>query len=124
MYRQMGSKFGSRFHGIVSDYFIAAAIVADADYRSVLHREFSQVTHPSVSSLAEKPAAFQVREFLRHRHDRSYRRKRFQFIINVFGNIDNNVSAVALGPSLFPEITGDFRYLFNFAPQFRATIQY
>ena len=70
----MRGKFGCRLHGIVCNDFVAFAVVADADYGAVLHRETGEITHPAVGALAEEPATPEVRKFLGHRHLRSYGR--------------------------------------------------
>ena len=62
VHTQVGRQFRCRKHRIVRYDFIAAAVFRDSDDGAVFHRESGEVTHTLVGSLAEEPAAFQVRQ--------------------------------------------------------------
>ena len=120
---EVAGQLGSRHHGIVGNDDIAGAVVQNANHRTVVHRPASQVAHALARSFAIEIAALQCGQrhtYLLHIADG---RHLSDFIVHKVGHVHGDVAAVALGPTVLPQVACYFGYLFNLRFQGGASFQ-
>ena len=103
--------------GFVGNDDIAGAIIEYADDGTVLHGALSKIAHTFVGSLTIKVASFQVWQRDSDRFDFTDGRQCFNCVVYILGDIDSDISTVALGPSFLTEISCNFSYLVDFRSQ-------
>ena len=124
MNTQVTRKLGGWHHRIVSDDDIASAIIQDANDGTIVHRPTSQITHSLASTLAEEIATFQCWQCCTNLLHLADSWQRLDFIIHQIGDVDGDVAAITLCPSILPEITCYLSNLIDLLLQGRTTFQY
>ena len=74
------------------------AVVEDAYHRAVLHRPACEVAHAFVGAFAVEVAALEVGKCSSDGFGFADGREGAYSVIDMFGNVDGNVAAVAFGP--------------------------
>lgn len=75
------------------------AIVEDTDYRAIGHRIASEVAHTLAGALAVEIAAFDVGESHTDSHRLRDGGHGADFIIDMLGDVDSDITAVAFSPA-------------------------
>ena len=104
---QMGWQFAGGNDVDIGDDFVGSAVVEDADDAAVLHGFFGQIAHAFASALAIEVLAFQVRKGHADGLDLGDCRQGLAFVVHKLGNVDGDVSAIALSPAFLPKVAGD-----------------
>ena len=124
VYGEVRRQLARRHHGVVGYYHVARAVVEDADYAAVVHRTACQVAHALSGAFAVEIATLQRRQrnsYLLHFADC---RHLLHLVVGEFRHVHGDVTSVALGPSVLPQIAGNFCYFLHFGAQSGASFQY
>ena len=103
----MGWQFACWDDVDVGNDFVGCAIIEDADDASVLHGFLGQIAHAFASALAIEVLAFQIRKSHADGLDLGDCRHGLAFVVHKLGNVDGDVSAIALSPTFLPKVAGD-----------------
>ena len=114
---KMRWQFRGGLYGVVGNDDVAGAIVEDANHAAIVHRPTCQVTHTLSCSLAEEVLSFQMRQCLANRFHLGDGWQRLDGIVHKLGDVDRDVTSVALCPSVLPQITCHFGYLVDLFSQ-------
>ena len=120
MNRQVTGQFARRLNLVVGNDDIRGAVVQNTDDTAVVHGPSCQVAHALARSLAIEVAAFQCRQRHANLLHLADGRQPLDFIVDILGNVHRDVTTVALGPSVLPEVTGYLGNLVNFCFQGRT----
>ena len=107
----MGRQLRCWDNRFVRDYLIAGTIIANANNGAILHRPTSKVAHALACTLAIEILSFEVRQHHANLLDGRNSRHSLTLIIHELSYIHCDVSAIALSPSLLPEIPCDLSNL-------------
>lgn len=121
---EMRGQFGCGFDGRIGYYFIAFAIVENTDYAACTHGVPREVPHPLEGAFAVEIAAFQIEQFRAYGHNLADCRHCLHLLVGIFGDIECEVAAIALGPTFLPEVSGHFGHLVQCLLQGRTSFKY
>src|SRR5574344_878103 len=113
VHTQMAWQFGCRHHRIVGNDDIAGAVVENAYDRPVVHRPSCQVAHALACSLTIEILSAECRQGCAYLYDIADGRQVSYLVVNHLGHVHRDVAAVALSPTVLPEISGHLSYLFD-----------
>ena len=111
---EVSRELWGRHYRFVSNDFVACAVVANAHDRAILHRPASEIAHSLASSFAVEILTL---ELWKHHTDLLYRcngRHSFAFLVHKLGDIDGDITAITLSPSLLPEVTSHLCNLIDY----------
>ena len=109
---------------LVGNDDVAGAVVEDADDGAVGHGVAGQVAHALLGALAVEVAALELGQRGADAFDLADGGQRPDVVVDVFGDVDGDVAAVAFGPSFLPQIAGHFGHFFYFGRQTGAVVEY
>jgi hypothetical protein len=100
-----------RQYGVIGDDDVVLAVVENADDTAILHRPACEVTHTLAGAFAEEVSSFEVGQFLPYCDRLTDSWHVADLVVDEVSDVHRDVTAVALSPSVLPQIAGDFRDL-------------
>ena len=118
---EMAGQLAGGLHGIVGNDDIGSAVVEDAYDGAVVHGPPCQVAHALARTLAIDIAALQRRQGDAYLLDLADGGQTVHVVVGIFGDVDCDVSSVALGPPVLPQVTSHLCDLVDLSLQRRTS---
>ena len=124
MHAQVGGSLRGGHNGVVGNDLVVLAVVEDADDRAVVHRPTRQIAHTLLRTLAVEVATLQHRQMHTDGDRLADCGQGTDLVINVFGDIERDVTAITLRPTLLPQVAGHLGGLPYGVLECRAILKY
>ena len=108
---QVAGQLAGGHDGLIGNNLVTGTIGTDTNDGAILHGMASQVAHALACSLGIEILTFEAREHLAYLNGRDKSGKRCPLCICKLCDINGNIAAVTLGPTILPKVTGNLGYL-------------
>ena len=121
VHSEVAGQLAGRHHSLVGNDHVGGAVVQYADDAAVLHGPSCQIAHALARTFTIEVTALQCRQRNADCLHLADRGQLADVIVYQMGHVHGDVAAVALCPSVLPQIAGHFGNLLNLCLQGRAS---